>query len=347
MSLFFAALLFACLVSEIALRILVAPPIRWKYPQETYVYDHEVNYLLEPNQTAYTQDKEVRINSNGCRGDEYPAEPAPGVERILAMGDSQTFGNGLDLAETWPGSLEATLNERGGDVRFEVINAGVPATDTWQHRILLERLLPLYHPSRVILAFYVNDPVVAYTLPPAGSRAVTNSVSKRLVYLLKRSALLSYLHYAAKTLRSSFRPSPGALLERHRLTGEKDARVEKGWREAEEALAAMKADCDAAGIDFLVALLPRRDQVDGTLPATAYNEKVASICERQHIPLVDMLPALTEAYRTEGKKLFIPWDGHNSAAANRVIADRLAAGILSSRPPTTPPSEGESPPAPR
>ena len=147
------AVLFACLLAEIALRILVAPPIRWKYPQEWYVYDEEVNYLLKPGQTAYTHDKEVRINSDGFRGPEFSHEPASGVERILAMGDSQTFGNGLDPADTWPGALETTLNERDGSNRYEVINSGVPATDTWQHRILLERLLPPYHPDRAIPSF--------------------------------------------------------------------------------------------------------------------------------------------------------------------------------------------------
>ena len=109
----------------------------------------------------------------------------------------------------------------------------------------------------------------------------------------------------------------------------------------------MKEDCDAEGVPFLVALLPRRDQVDGTLEATAYNTRIAAICGRHGIDMVDMLPPLAEAYVTKGKDLFIPWDGHNSASANRVIAGRLARELLpASTKPVDLSTEAESPFAP-
>jgi hypothetical protein len=46
-------------------------------------------------------------------------------------------------------------------------------------------------------------------------------------------------------------------------------------------------------------------------------------------PVVDVLGAMVDAYEHEGQQLFIPWDGHNSSIANRVIARELAAAILS------------------
>ncbi len=317
----------AFLVGEIALRVLVAPPIRWTFPQESYDYDEEVNYLLRPGDQAFTHDKPVSINSAGFRDQEYSATPSQGTRRILGMGDSQTFGNGLNLVDTWPKKLEKVLLESDGS--WEVLNCGVPATDTWQHRILLDRLIKLYQPDWVALALYVNDPAPSYRLPAAGSTEVTNSASKRAAYLFKRSALISYLHHSFRALRASLRPSSGSLRELHRLTGENDQAVEEGWSQAETSLREMKEACDRLGIRFIVLALPRRDQVDGTITGRAYNERIAAISRRHSISMVDMLPTLTEAYNEVGKDLFIPWDGHNSSQANTEIARRLAEEVLS------------------
>lgn len=321
------AVLLAALVGEVALRLVVAPPIKWKFPQESYVYDEEVNYLLRPGDQAFTHDKPVSINSAGIRDREYPPVPPSGTVRVIGLGDSQTFGNGLDIADTWPKQLERELLESGGS--WEVLNCGVPATDTWQHSILFDRLNEMYHPDWLVLAFYVNDPAPSYRLPPTGSGEVTNSTSKRAAYLMKRSALISYLHHSAKALRGAMRPSSGSLRELHRLTGEEDATVEKGWRQAEASLEEIREKCARAGIRFITFALPRRDQVDGTIEGRAYNERIADICRRHSISLVDMLPLLQEAYNSSGRQLFIPWDGHNSALANAEIARRLAVDISS------------------
>src|SRR5207253_3371467 len=138
--LFGGSLVVVFLVLEVYLRIVYPAPIRFVYPQEEYNFDAELGHALRPNQTAYTHDHVVRINSLGFRGTEITRQPAPGTLRVLALGDSQTFGNGLDLSETWPQQLEERLQGARGE-RWEVVNGGIPGTDTWQHEIVLRRLL--------------------------------------------------------------------------------------------------------------------------------------------------------------------------------------------------------------
>ena len=100
-----ASLLVTAILLDVALRFIYPPPIAWTYPQEYYEYDAEIAHVLRPNQEAYTHDKPVSVNSMGLRDREYDPKPARGVRRVLAIGDSQTFGNGVANDDSWPKPL--------------------------------------------------------------------------------------------------------------------------------------------------------------------------------------------------------------------------------------------------
>ncbi len=326
-----ASSLFGLLLFEFALRVVLPTPIHFRYPQESYDFDPEVAHVLRPGQRAFTHDQEVVTNSRGLRDRELPERPEPGVLRVLALGDSQTFGNGLALAETWPKQLEAELLRRGAGqgARFEVLNAGVPGSDTWQHEILLGRLAGRYHPQVAVLAFYVNDVSPRYEPQPAKTTEMTNSASKRLAYLAKRSALVSWIHQRMLMLHVEDELEQGRAYSEYILNGVPSPEVESGWQQVRSSLAAMREQCAERGIDFRLAVLPRRDQVAGATPARAYNERIAAIAAELGIPSLDLLPELSAAYAAGGgDALFIPWDGHNSATANALIAGRLAGELL-------------------
>ena len=56
--------------------------------------------------------------------DADPHPKAPGVFRVAVVGDSFTFGTGVDDDETWEAVLASGLVARGAPV--EILNAGVP-----------------------------------------------------------------------------------------------------------------------------------------------------------------------------------------------------------------------------
>jgi lysophospholipase L1-like esterase len=311
---------------ELSLRVFYPPPVRFFYPQEFYDFDHEIGHTLRPGQTAFTHDHPVQTNSLGLRDREVGPNPTAGTLRVLALGDSQTFGNGLSLSDTWPKQLERRL-QQVHNVRWEVINAGIPGTDTWQHEILLARLLKATNPHVVVLALYVNDVVPRHD-PRRGSAAgQTNTWNKRLLYLLKRSALVTWIYHDLLVPWQARRFEHGSSVEEDVLAGRRTDRAERGWRQVEGSLTAMKKLTDARGVTLLVAMLPRRDQVSGNHPGRAFGERAHDIAEAHGITAVDLLPSLSERYRRSGDALFIPWDGHNSAVANEVIAERLAATL--------------------
>lgn len=68
-------------------------------------------------------------NTLGLRGGEVAAKRA-GELRILAVGDSFTYGHGVQDDEAYPAVVESMLRARGHDV--QVLNAGVPGYNTDQ-----------------------------------------------------------------------------------------------------------------------------------------------------------------------------------------------------------------------
>jgi lysophospholipase L1-like esterase len=329
------SLLVAFGMLETSLRLIYPPPARFFFPQEFYDFDPEIGHVLRPRQAAFTHDRPVRINALGLRAPEMRPEPDAGTVRVLALGDSQTFGNGLALEETWPKQLERALTATGG-LRWEVVNAGVPGSDTWQHEILLRRLLPAVAPQAVVLALYVNDVVPRHDPRAVDAVAQTNSWSKRLAYLAKRSALVTWTYQRIVVPWQTGSTAQDASVEQAVLAGRTDERAERGWQQVERSLTAMKAMCDARQVKLVLAILPRRDQVSSAISGRAYNERAQAIAQAHGIDVLDLLPGLAAEYRARGGALFVPWDGHNSAVANGVIAARLADTIAHLAPPLGP-----------
>lgn len=108
----------------------------------------------------------VHVNALGLRDPERPAERAPGVRRVVATGDSITFGIGVDDEAPFPRQMERQLAERG--IRdIEVWNAGVPGYAMADHLgFLRKHLLPL-SPDVLLLQLSRNDNALPMPLSPA------------------------------------------------------------------------------------------------------------------------------------------------------------------------------------
>lgn len=98
----------------------------------------------------------VMSNSQGLRSREILPERSTSARRVLCIGDSTTFGFGVDFADAWPNRLQELLDgEESG--AFEVLNAGVPGHTSYQGRQRLEALLEKWHPQLTIITFGNND----------------------------------------------------------------------------------------------------------------------------------------------------------------------------------------------
>jgi hypothetical protein len=115
--------------------------------------------LMKPGSHYEWQSIPVDINSHGLRGPETTYEKPPGVFRILNLGDSVAMGWGVREDDTYGQQLEQLLTEQGtGNLRYEVINTGVPGWSLDNALAYLEAQGLKFEPDLILLDLTIaND----------------------------------------------------------------------------------------------------------------------------------------------------------------------------------------------
>ena len=134
----------------------------WQFPYQ----DHpDLGYQLKPHYSGFGADlldanKRVPIQTNGLglRGPQPKTPKPPGLNRIAALGDACTFGIGLAYGQTYPALSEKMLNDVArANLRFEIINAGIPGYTSYQALALLKQTILPLQPDLLIVYFGWND----------------------------------------------------------------------------------------------------------------------------------------------------------------------------------------------
>lgn len=108
-------------------------------------------YVVELNKTT------IRINQDGFRDLDYPLKKGNNTYRIAVIGDSFTFGQGVELNQTYPKQLEFLLNANSNNTHYEIMNFGVPGYNTFQEVQFLKDKALKYNPNMVIVGYLSND----------------------------------------------------------------------------------------------------------------------------------------------------------------------------------------------
>lgn len=83
--------------------------------------------------------------------------PDPEATRIVALGDSITFGWELAESESWPSQLAALIQQAHPDLPWQIINAGVNGHTVADAYARFQEHVQRYQPHLVLIAFGVND----------------------------------------------------------------------------------------------------------------------------------------------------------------------------------------------
>ncbi|MEM6455811.1 MAG: GDSL-type esterase/lipase family protein [Acidobacteriota bacterium] len=162
---------------------LVAPQVRvtaHRSVGETLGDAHPVlGHVLRAGADSVTRDPEFtaryRTSVQGLRDRAvYDPRPAPGVTRVLVLGDSFTFGEASDYDAIWPVRLESALRAEG--LAIELVKSGVPGYDTRKALLLLRARAAQFAPDVVLHLFvpndlFTNEPVGDALAAPIGSPA--------------------------------------------------------------------------------------------------------------------------------------------------------------------------------
>jgi len=105
----------------------------------------------------------VNMNSLGLRGPEIGPR-ADGEKRVLMLGDSYVWGQGVENDETVPARLEAGLRANGHEVI--VGNAGMFGAGPREWGYTLERYREAFDPDLLVAVMYVGNDVLDSLMEP-------------------------------------------------------------------------------------------------------------------------------------------------------------------------------------
>src|SRR3990167_8070203 len=171
--LFFISLMFSLLLAEYLTRRF-APQTTYNFAKNRtfaiFQEDKDIPFTLKPNVKDYRFTSNmvefsnlVSTNSFGFRGKEISQEKPKDVYRILLLGDSVTFGWGVEDDQTFAFIAEEALNqwsqEKGLNTKFEVINGGFTAGRSLDsYYVYIKKEAFKFNPDLVVINhFPAND----------------------------------------------------------------------------------------------------------------------------------------------------------------------------------------------
>lgn len=325
------SLFLTALFLEIALRLLGlgAPPALGKNAFDYFTWDAELGWELRPGAEGRLKSEEfdvaIRVNSRGERADaEIPVERTPGKRRLLVIGDSFSFGHGVEATEAWPALLEGLLSES------EVVNLSVTGYGTDQQVLRLEKRGLAYKPDVVLLGLFegnvfrnVKRQQMGYPKPQfvlrGGQLELTGVPLPELADGERYEDAMPFSRLWA------FAGERGVELFRHLGYGE-------SWPLTGAILDRFAADCRRIGAEPRVVLIPKDRAVDtpgwrGAIHRRTLRQ-IDELSRGRGIATLDLTSPLAAALEQDGKALYFPVDGHWNVAGHAVAARAVASWLM-------------------
>lgn len=269
----------------------------------------ELNYDSDPRGYFNSnQGLRYRINNYGFRGPDYPLAKPRGGQRIVLIGDSFAFGEGVRFEQTLGERLERRLNERRESAaRVEVLNLGVGGANTRAELSYLRNRGVALEPDLVLWLYVLND---------AGAARLDlweNFTQQYEDRSLRKSYLVSYL-YARVGRQILGRRYIDELVSRSKEQLNKWNRSMKGLSEARDV-------ARAAGAEFQVAIFPFMYRLDDSYPFREFHDMVSEYCRENEIEVLDLLPAFLGQIDTD---LWVhASDQHPNEIGHQIAAEAL------------------------
>lgn len=273
------------------------------------------------------------LNSLGFREREIQPKK-PGTYRIIVLGDSFTYGQGLLREDRLTEMLERRLNaSRPGE--YEVLNFGAPGFNTVHELGLLDQVIG-FSPDFLLLQWFVNDLDGEKTaLPPVRRLLPSDFLTS---WLHRRSAL----YYVVNSGWGSLQEWVG-LKERyvdflHRRFADPNGQASlRGIGDLDAFLQRVREE----GLPTAVVLWPLLD--DGAdhsddYPVGFLLDRVLQVCASHGVRCVDLRPAFATV-SPRSKLRLNPLDDHPSRLANELAVaavseqlSQLSLGVSSRGP---------------
>jgi lysophospholipase L1-like esterase len=309
-----ASLLFIFVLIEVYLR--VGDPMGISYyeanarGEANKIADPDLIYGLKPNvRISSRRGGETSYNEFGLRDD--PILPKSSSEyRILALGDSVTYGSGVDQDKIFTVRLQQLLSTRLGR-RVRVINAGVGGYNTVQELTFLRKTGLSFKPDLILLMYVSNDfEVNKGPFDPVAHYSFKNkSPTEVIEFLLGKSWLYRLAHHAHRY---------GWLWDRS--ISYDSVRVTEGWQASMHALENIVDICETHGIPLVVFFW--RMKID------PFTSALLEDVRKSVAPFPTQDAGEWFAYKQIRHLVNSQVDGHPNSEGHKITAENMAAYLL-------------------
>lgn len=324
------SLLAGLLMAETILR-LVSPQLRIM-KAGILEYDELKGYRLKKNYKDVHDYGLIHTNEFGYRDNSINMN-ADLV--ILAVGDSHTYGAGVDQNETYPAILEKKISKKLSK-KIEVINAGVFAYGWLEEYQVIKELIEKHGIDVVILQTSWNDindnamGIPKYAIDKSGNLIryhgkkriggygkfgmKTKKISDFELYLLKHSHL-------AAIIIGNWAKFKYAINKK---------KIDKGidqykWEKSERVLKKIKGLVDSKSVSILVVIHPG-DRPDKLERREKMVQQVVFMLEKHEIPYVNLFEKIKEV--NDAEKLYIDNDEHFNKNGYMWMVEEIQEEVL-------------------
>jgi hypothetical protein len=309
--LLFSVLIVFFVMFELLIRIFWIEPGSGDWQVELYIPDSELGYKLRSSfvgnyLSKRYKDVEIKINSKGLRDKEYTYEGSPDTLRILSIGDSIAYGEGLNIKYNFAKILENKLNSEGN--KAEVINFGVSGYQFDQIYNYFMKEGVKYSPDIVIYNVALNDvlPVdIKKLYKQFDSQSIFSSKGSFKFFLDRYCKSCKFTHLSLKNIYFSLNKNAEKYNKIY-FNKVYDSWQTENYLEFENKLIRLSKYIDSNDIKLLVVVYPYKQQlIEKYLGERIPQDKLKHLTDSYNIAYLD----LTYYFENlEYEKYYLPFD---------------------------------------
>ncbi|MFT7169107.1 MAG: lysophospholipase L1-like esterase [Paracoccaceae bacterium] len=333
-----AALVLAGFGAELVLRGMEAGPFSFfdRYPYVESKPDIHVRH--KPGFVGRWDSTWYEIDERGFRGKTDPLTFAPDELRVVCLGDSCTFGKGVEDRDTWPRQLESRLTGIV-DGKVVVFNLGLNGAHPRVYRQILEEHVDELKPNLILIGYNIND--FPNTIRAVDEKVFDDRKLRKIVPQSVRDAFgrLALYRKARAVYYDTQKARDWKVSEKVAAQAAKDSEdgiavgaSSQVWDLQREYLSGIRDMANAIGADVQVFLFPYESQVFLDTYDRTPIETLSKVCGELDMSFFDLTGRFRSVARKETppRQLFIAGDRyHPNAEGYGVVADVVLEQLLS------------------
>lgn len=286
------AFLFILVAGELSIRTLEATGHLVNKPSKEYkqnirkIRKLNARMIRSTNPVLYLEydPDDPNINNAGHRGADIIKEKKAGEYRIAIIGDSVTYGYGVDIQHTFPALLQQKLDHLATPrKKYTVLNFGVSGYGTVSELELYKTKIADYKPDLVLLQYTLNDPMPTELVVQTVSES--RAASKYLAWIVSKS------HFAGWFIKT-FNQATRSLRAKNNYASFYGN--EALWKKQQDAIAQFRELTNTNNSRFSVVIFPLLLPYDD-YSMQKFHDMITGVLETQGIHYLDLLHVYSEA----------------------------------------------------